>query len=42
MRKDNLTDVVQHLPKTPVSTGTLPQQVTSGDGRVVTLGIEKR
>ena len=37
--KDNLTDVVQAIPKTPVNTQVTPQQlVTTNEGDIVTLG----
>ncbi len=39
MKKDNLTDVVQVIPKTPVNTQVAPQQlVTTNEGNIVTLG----
>lgn len=39
MKKDNLTDVVQAIPKTPVNTQVTPQQlVTTNEGDIVTLG----
>jgi len=43
-QKDNLTDVVQQLPKEPAPKPTnppepkKPQQVVSSDGEVITLG----
>ena len=40
-RKDNLTDVVEQLPKVPVSTPSQPsndQQVVNPMGELVTLG----
>ena len=42
MKKDNLTDVIQALPKTPITnTPTHPQVVATEDGRFVTLGNKK-
>lgn len=42
MKKDNLTDVIQALPKIPVNnTPTQPQVVATEDGRLVTLGNKK-
>ena len=39
MKKDNLTDVVRAIPKTPVNTQVTPQQlVTTNEGDIVTLG----
>jgi hypothetical protein len=39
MKKDNLTDVVQAIPKTPVNTQVTPEQlVTTNEGDIVTLG----
>ncbi|MFM2381524.1 MAG: hypothetical protein RLZZ76_291 [Candidatus Parcubacteria bacterium] len=43
-RKDNLTDVVEQLPKAPVSTpaqSSNDQQVLNPMGELVTLGQEK-
>ena len=48
-RKDNLTDVVERLPKTPVATGNngndqkpKPQEtVVNNNGEVITLGQKK-
>lgn len=39
MKKDNLTDVVQAIPNTPVNTQVTPQQlVITNEGDIVTLG----
>lgn len=40
-KKDNLTDVVEQLPKVQVSTPQSDQQVVNPAGEVVTLGHEK-
>ncbi len=43
-RKDNLTDVVEQLPKVEISTSVEPskeQQVVNPAGELVTLGHEK-
>lgn len=44
-RKDNLTDLVETLPKTPTSESPQSsgdQQVVSGNGEVITLGQKPR
>ncbi len=42
MKKDNLTDLIQSLPKKPVAPAPKPQQVTNPQGQTVTLGAKKR
>ena len=45
-KKDNLTDIVENTPKTPVAPADAqkpqaPQQVVASNGEVVTLGHNK-